>query len=90
MVDHKKWIQDIDAVSGNPANFSIIDDTSPTVAKAYNMLPIEAYLPDDRTRQPDSRSRFGRALGLDDAQASAHFDTLDIRLPYLRFAKAPN
>ncbi|MDP5322920.1 MAG: hypothetical protein NWR71_06180 [Paracoccaceae bacterium] len=29
-------------------------------------------------------------LGLDDAQASARFDTLDIRLPYLRFAKAPN
>jgi thioredoxin-dependent peroxiredoxin len=47
--DHQKWKRDIEQVAGNPANFPIIDDTSLTVAKLYDMLPAEAYLPDGRT-----------------------------------------
>lgn len=47
--DHVKWKRDIEAFAGSPANFPIIDDTSLAVAKAYDMLPAEAYLPDGRT-----------------------------------------
>ncbi|WP_347266679.1 peroxiredoxin [Paracoccus sp. (in: a-proteobacteria)] len=43
--DHTKWKRDIEQVAGVPANFAIIDDTSLTVAKAYDMLPAEFYLP---------------------------------------------
>src|SRR5699024_386666 len=47
--DHKKWVRDIEAVANVPANFPILDDTSLEIAKRYNMLPAEAYLPDGRT-----------------------------------------
>ena len=47
--DHVKWKRDIEHFAGSPANFPIIDDTSLAVAKAYDMLPAEAYLPDGRT-----------------------------------------
>ena len=43
--DHGKWKRDIEAVAGVPANFAIIDDTALAVAKAYDMLPAEYYLP---------------------------------------------
>ena len=43
--DHGKWKRDIEAVAGAPADFPIIDDTSLTVAKAYDMLPAEFYFP---------------------------------------------
>lgn len=47
--DHQKWKRDIEAFAGAPADFPIIDDTSLQVAKLYNMLPADAYLPDGRT-----------------------------------------
>ncbi|MDE3029642.1 MAG: redoxin domain-containing protein, partial [Paracoccaceae bacterium] len=47
--EHLKWKRDIEAFAGVPANFPIIDDTSLAVAKAYDMLPADAYLPDGRT-----------------------------------------
>lgn len=47
--EHLKWISDIETFAGAPANFPIIDDTSLTVAKLYDMLPADAYLPDGRT-----------------------------------------
>ena len=43
--DHDKWKRDIEAFAGAPANFPIIDDTSLTVSKAYDMLPADFYLP---------------------------------------------
>ncbi len=43
--DHLKWKKDIEAFAGVPANFPIIDDTSLTVSKAYDMLPADYYLP---------------------------------------------
>ncbi|MBC7154561.1 MAG: peroxiredoxin [Rhodobacteraceae bacterium] len=49
VADHLKWKSDIAAFADAPANFPIIDDTSLKVAKAYDMLPAEAYLPDGRT-----------------------------------------
>lgn len=141
--DHQKWKADIEAFADSPADFPIIDDTSLTVAKLYDMLPAEAYLPDGRTPAdsatvrtvfiigPDKKVRLmmtypmsvGRnfaeilraldavqatdgqplatpadwmpggdvivGLALDDAAAAERFGDLDIRLPYLRFAKQP-
>jgi alkyl hydroperoxide reductase subunit AhpC len=142
--DHKKWKRDIEAFAGAPANFPIIDDTSLAVAKAYDMLPAEHYLPTEgRTPAnsatvrsvfiigPDKKVRLtmtypmsiGRnfaeilraldavratdgvpfatpanwvpgqdvivALSVSDADAKAKYGDLDIKLPYLRFAKQP-
>jgi alkyl hydroperoxide reductase subunit AhpC len=141
--DHEKWKRDIEAFAGSPADLPIIDDASLTVAKLYDMLPADAYLPDGRTPAhtatvrtvfiigPDKKVRLmltypmsvGRnfaeilraldaiqqtdgvplatpanwvpgqdvivALALNDAQAREKYGDLDIKLPYLRFAKAP-
>lgn len=43
--DHQKWKADIEAFAGKPANFAMIDDRDLTVAKAYDMLPADYYLP---------------------------------------------
>jgi len=141
--EHHKWMADIEKFAGVPANFPIIDDTSLTVAKAYDMLPADAYLPDGRTPAhsatvrtvfiigPDKKVRLtmtypmsvGRnfaevlraldavratdgvpfatpanwvpgqdvivALSVPTDEATAKYGQLDIKLPYLRFAKAP-
>lgn len=141
--EHKKWKRDIEAFAGAPANFPIIDDTSLQVAKLYDMLPADAYMPDGRTPAhsatvrtvfiigPDKKVRLtlsypmsvGRnfaeilraldaiqltdgaplatpanwvpgtdvivALSLNDEAAKAKFGELDIKLPYLRYVKAP-
>ena len=142
--DHLKWKRDIEAFGGAPADFPIIDDTSLAVAKAYDMLPAEFYLPTDgRTPAhsatvrtvyivgPDKKVKLtmtypmsvGRnfaeilraldavrmtdgvplatpanwqpgqdvivALSLTNDQAKEKYGDLDIKLPYLRFAKAP-
>lgn len=142
--DHGKWKRDIETFAGSPADFPIIDDTNLTVAKAYDMLPADYYLPaEGRTPAntatvrtvyiigPDKKVRLtmsypmsvGRnfaeilraldavqatdgvplatpanwqvgqdvivALALNNDQAKERFGDLDIKLPYLRFAKAP-
>lgn len=142
--DHGKWKRDIEAFAGSPADFPIIDDTSLTVAKAYDMLPAEYYLPTEgRTPAntatvrtvyivgPDKKVRLtmtypmsvGRnfaeilraldavqatdgvpfatpanwvpgqdvivALSVPTEDAEKRFGPLDIKLPYLRFAKRP-
>jgi alkyl hydroperoxide reductase subunit AhpC len=144
VADHAKWKKDIETFAGSPANFPIIDDTSLSVAKAYDMLPADYYLPTEgRTPAhsatvrtvyiigPDKKVRLtmtypmsiGRnfaeilraldavratdgvpfatpanwvpgqdvivALSVSDDDAKAKYGDLDIRLPYLRFAKQP-
>ena len=144
VADHDKWKRDIEAVGGAPADFPIIDDSSLTVAKAYDMLEADYYLPTEgRTPAhsstvrtvyiigPDKKVKLsmtypmtvGRnfaeilraldavqltdgkpistpanwqvgqdvivALSLNNEQATERFGPLDIKLPYLRFAKAP-
>ncbi len=141
--EHVKWQRDIEAFSGAPADFPIIDDTSLEVSKLYDMLPAGAYLAETRTAAdsatvrtvfiigPDKKVRLtmsypmsvGRnfaeilraldaiqitdgvalatpadwvpgedvivGLSLNDEQAKKEFGDIDIKLPYLRFAKAP-
>lgn len=142
--DHGKWKRDIEAVAGAPADFAMIDDRDLTVAKAYDMLPADHYLPaEGRTPAhsatvrsvfiigPDKKVRLtmtypmsiGRnfaeilraldavqktdgmpiatpanwvpgqdvivALALDDKAAEERYGPLDIKLPYLRFARDP-
>ncbi|MGO4852041.1 peroxiredoxin [Phaeovulum sp. W22_SRMD_FR3] len=144
VADHEKWKRDIEAFSGAPADFPIIDDSSLTVAKAYDMLPADYYLPTEgRTPAhsatvrtvfiigPDKKVRLtmtypmsvGRnfaeilraldavqatdgvpfatpanwvpgqdvivALSVPTDQATERYGQLDIKLPYLRFAKQP-
>lgn len=142
--DHQKWKRDIEAVAGTPANFAMIDDSDLIVAKAYDMLPADYYLPSEgRTPAhtatvrsvfiigPDKKVRLtmtypmsvGRnfaeilraldavrktdgvplatpvnwtpgedvivALALDDKAAEEKYGPLNIKLPYLRYAKDP-
>jgi alkyl hydroperoxide reductase subunit AhpC len=47
--EHKKWKTDIEAVAGTKAGFPIVADENLEMAKAFDMLPAEAYLPDGRT-----------------------------------------
>ena len=47
--EHKKWKGDIEKFAGAEASFPIIADSDLSVAKAFDMLPAEAYLPDGRT-----------------------------------------
>ena len=144
VAEHQKLKRDIEAFGGAPADFPIIDDTSLTVSKAFDMLPADFYLPTEgRTPAntatvrtvyiigPDKKVRLtmsypmsvGRnfaeimraldavqatdgvplatpanwvpgqdvivALSLNNEQATEKFGELDIKLPYLRFAKAP-
>ena len=144
VTDHEKWKRDIESFGGAPADFPIIDDSSLTVAKAYDMLAADYYLPiEGRTPAhsqtvrtvfiigPDKKVKLtmaypmtvGRnfaeilraldavqatdgvpfatpanwvpgqdvivALSVSNEDAKARFGELDIKLPYLRFAKRP-
>ena len=63
--EHKKWKRDIEAFSGAPADFPIIDDTSLHVAKLYDMLPADAYLADGRTPADSATVRTVFIIGPD-------------------------
>jgi alkyl hydroperoxide reductase subunit AhpC len=47
--EHKKWKADIEVFAGAKAGFPIIADEDLKVAKAFDMLPADAYLPEGRT-----------------------------------------
>ncbi|WP_457646617.1 peroxiredoxin [Profundibacter sp.] len=63
--EHLKWKSDIEGFAGAPVTFPIIDDTSLTVAKLYDMLPAEAYLPDGRTAADSAAVRTTFIIGPD-------------------------
>ncbi|WP_415183639.1 peroxiredoxin [Phaeovulum sp.] len=63
--EHVKWKSDIETVGGAKADFPIIDDTSLAVAKLYDMLPAEAYLPDGRTANDSATVRTVFIIGPD-------------------------
>ncbi|MCW1931311.1 peroxiredoxin [Pararhodobacter zhoushanensis] len=142
--EHDKWMADVKTYGGTAPDFPIIADPDLTVAKLYDMLPAEAYLPNGRTPNdtatvrttfiigPDKKIRLmliypmsvGRnfseilraldairqtdsqpfatpadwqpgddvivALSVSTEDAKTRFGALDVPLPYLRKAKAPN
>ncbi len=47
--EHNRWISDIDGVANATVGFPIIADEGLELAKAFGMLPADAYLPDGRT-----------------------------------------
>lgn len=63
--DHRKWKRDIETFAGSPANFAIVDDTGLQVAKLYDMLPADAYLPDGRTANDSATVRTVYIIGPD-------------------------
>ncbi len=46
---HLKWKADIEQYSGKPVTFPIFADSDLVIAKAYDMFPADAVLPDGRT-----------------------------------------
>lgn len=63
--EHVKWIKDIESFGGSKVEFPILDDTSLAIAKLYNMLPAEAYLPDGRTPADSATVRTVFIIGPD-------------------------
>ncbi len=55
--EHKGWKADIQSYAGAPADFPIIADDDLEVAKALEMLPADAYLPDGRTASDSASVR---------------------------------
>lgn len=63
--DHKKWKMDIETVAQAKPGFPIIADTDLAVAKAFDMLPAEAWLPDGRTPADTATVRVVFIIGPD-------------------------
>lgn len=63
--EHKKWKVDIEAVGGAKPGFPIVADDGLELAKAFDMLPAEAYLPDGRTPNDTATVRAVFIIGPD-------------------------
>ncbi|MEM9496317.1 MAG: peroxiredoxin [Pseudomonadota bacterium] len=63
--DHVRWKQDIEKVGGATPGFPIIADDGLEVAKAFDMLPAEAVLPDGRTPADSATVRSVFIIGPD-------------------------
>ena len=63
--EHKKWKRDIETAAGATAGFPIIADDGLRVSKAFDMLPHEAYLPDNPTPNDTQTVRAVYIIGPD-------------------------
>lgn len=63
--DHHKWMEDVKTYGGAEVTFPIIADPDLKVAKLYDMLPAEAYLPDGRTPADTATVRTTFIIGPD-------------------------
>ena len=63
--DHVKWKADIEKVAQAKAEFAIVADEGLEVAKAFDMLPAEAVLPDGRTPADSATVRSVFIIGPD-------------------------
>ena len=63
--EHMKWKADVEKVSGNPMTFPIFADEKLEIAKLFDMLPAEAYLPDGRTAADTATVRTTFIIGPD-------------------------
>lgn len=62
---HRRWKADVEKVAGVPMDFPIIADPDLKVAKLYDMLPADAYLPDGRTANDTATVRTTFIIGPD-------------------------
>jgi len=65
VAEHKQWMADVKTYGGTEMNFPIIADPDLKVAKLYDMLPAEAYLPDGRTANDTATVRTTFIIGPD-------------------------
>lgn len=63
--DHKKWIGDIEKYSTSHVEFPIIADEDLKIAKLFDMLPADAFLPDGRTAADSATVRSVFIIGPD-------------------------
>jgi alkyl hydroperoxide reductase subunit AhpC len=63
--EHKKWVGDVESFGGSKMTFPIIADQKLEIAKLYDMLPAEAYLPDGRTANDTATVRTTFIIGPD-------------------------
>lgn len=65
VAEHKQWMADVQTYGGTAMTFPIIADKGLNVAKLYDMLPAEAYLPDGRTANDTATVRTTFIIGPD-------------------------
>lgn len=63
--EHVKWKADIETVGGAAPTFPIVADKGLELAKAFDMLPAEAYLPEGRTPNDTATVRAVFIIGPD-------------------------
>lgn len=63
--EHTRWMADVETFGGTAMSFPIIADPGLKVAKLYDMLPAEAYLPDGRTANDTATVRTTFIIGPD-------------------------
>lgn len=63
--EHMRWKADVETYSGKPVTFPIIADPDLEIAKLYDMLPAEAYLPEGRTAADTATVRTTFIIGPD-------------------------
>jgi alkyl hydroperoxide reductase subunit AhpC len=63
--DHLRWKQDIELAGGAKPTFPIVADKDLTLSKAFDMLPAEAYLPDNPTPNDTATVRAVFIIGPD-------------------------
>jgi thioredoxin-dependent peroxiredoxin len=65
VAEHKKWKADIHTAGGAEPTFPILADSGLEIAKAFDMLPAEAVLPDGRTPNDTATVRAVYIIGPD-------------------------
>lgn len=63
--EHRQWMSDVETYGGTAMSFPIIADQDLAVAKLYDMLPAEAWLPDGRTANVTATVRTTFIIGPD-------------------------
>lgn len=63
--EHKQWINDISSFASCDVGFPIIADEDLKIAKLFDMLPADAYLPDGRTPADSATVRSVFIIGPD-------------------------
>jgi thioredoxin-dependent peroxiredoxin len=65
VAEHMVWKGDVQTIAGQSVTFPILDDSDLKIAKLYDMLPAEAYMPDGRTAADSATVRTVFIIGPD-------------------------